>query len=185
MPHLKTTRILLADDSIDERFLAERALNRILAPPSCVRVVSCGEEAISYMIGEGKFSDREAYPFPTLVITDLKMPHGDGFHILEFLRENPAWSVVPRVVFSASDHEDDIRTAFLLGASAYHVKSSTMAEMEAEMRQILSYWASSKVPPVDEHGRLLRTDSSGRLGAHYPQLQGGDRMRRPASFDVT
>lgn len=131
------------------------------------------------MIGEGKFADREAYPFPTLIITDLNMPHGDGFHVLEFLRGNPEWRVVPRIVLSSSEDDDDIRTAFLLGASAYHVKRSTATELEADLREILSYWASSKVPPVDTDGKLLRTQSAGHRGARYPQPEGGERMERP------
>ena len=113
-------RILLVDDNLDEQFLIERALHRILPAGSTVRVVNSGHQAIAYMIGEGKFEDRQQYPFPSLIITDLNMPDGDGFDVLEFLQKNPAWSMVPRIVFSTSDNEDDVRTAFFLGASAYH-----------------------------------------------------------------
>ena len=173
-------RILLADDSVDEQFLTKRALTKILPPGSAVRTVSSGNEAIAYMIGEGKFSDRESYPFPTLVITDLNMEDGDGFDVLEFLRSNPGWSVVPRIVFSSSDDEDDIRTAFFLGASAYHLKSKP-TRLDQEMRQIFEYWATSQVPPVDESGKLLVTKSAGRRGDRYPQPQAGKVMKRPTS----
>lgn len=170
-------RILLADDSIDDQFLVKRALGKVLPAGSLIRTVNSGHRAIAYMAGDGEFSDRERYPFPSLVITDLKMNDGDGFDVLEFLRANPAWSVVPRIVFSSSDDDDDVRSAFLLGASAYHLKGGDLGALEKQFRQILEYWASSKVPPVDKTGRLLKTSNTGRRGARYPQPEGGVKMK--------
>lgn len=179
-------RILLVDDSIDDRFLLERALQRILPTGSSICALNSGNKAIAYMIGEGKFSDRKRYPFPTLVVTDLDMRDGDGFDVLEFLQANPAWSVVPRIVFSSSDNENDIRTAFLLGASAYHLKDSVEHRgkgLKLRFQQLLEYWTTSQVPPVDETGRLLQTMSTGRQSARYPQPKGGKKMKRPAAAD--
>lgn len=173
-------RILLADDSLDEQFLTQRVLTKILPAGSTVRVVSSGNEAIAYMIGEGIFSDRESYPFPTLVITDLNMPEGDGFDVLEFIGSNPGWSVVPRIVLSSSDDQDDVRTAFYLGASAYHLKGAP-ERLDSEMRLIFEYWATSQVPPVDESGKLLKTTSDGKRGARFPQIEAGEVMKRPTS----
>ena len=171
-------RILLADDNFDEQFLAERALKKILSKGSTVRVVDSGNKAIAYMIGEGIYGDRSMYPFPSLVITDLTMPDGDGFNVLEFLQSNPGWSVVPRIVFSSSENEEDVRTAFLLGASAYHIKGSHPGGLESQMRQILEYWTTSRVPPVDETGRLLETNSGGP-SSRYPLPKRGGIMKRP------
>ena len=65
-----------------------------------VYMVSDGLEAIAYMMGEGKFSDRAKYPYPTFIITDLRMPGADGFAVLEHLKANPAWAIIPTVVLS-------------------------------------------------------------------------------------
>ena len=75
------------------------------------RVVADGVEAIDYMTGEGKYSDRGKYPYPTFIMTDLKMPRADGFAVLEHLKANPAWATIPAVVLSASTDPDDIRTS--------------------------------------------------------------------------
>lgn len=162
-------RILLADDSVDEQFLFQRALHTVLPDGASIHVVSSGNEAIAYMIGEGKFGDRQKHPFPTVVVTDLNMDDGDGFDVLEFLKENPAWSIVPRIVFSSSENPDDVRTSFLLGASAYHLKGGGSRVLEKQLRQILEYWASSQVPTVDQTGRLLKTSNIGRRANRYPQ----------------
>lgn len=171
--------MLLIDDDADQRLLTERALVKALPTGSSVHLTRSGNDAISYMIGEGVYSDRSAYPFPTLVITDLNMPDGDGFDVLEFLQQNPEWSVVPRIMFSSSDNDDDVRTAFGLGVSAYHIKPAGNEKLAECMRSILEYWASCEVPPIDEAGRLLITNSKGRLGARYPQAKGAPAMKRP------
>lgn len=176
----KSHRILLVDDDADEQFFTSRALRKILAIGATVNVVASGDEAIAYMIGEGKFADRKEFPFPSLVITDLNMEDGDGFDVLEFMQANPGWSVVPRIVYSSSDDDDDVRTSFMLGASAYHQKPGQTEGTEKLLREILEYWASSHVPPVDETGRLLVTKNVGRRGGRYPQITGGKLMTRPA-----
>jgi CheY-like chemotaxis protein len=178
------SRILLVDNDFDDQFFQERALQKVLRPNSSITMVSSGNEAIAYMIGEGKYADRETYPFPSLIITDLKMPRGDGFDVLEFLKNNPAWNIVPRIVFSSSSDPDDVRTAFLLGASAYHVKAMTKADTEKRMRSIAEYWSSSEVPPVSHTGKILATDSNGRLGARYAKPAGGEVMKRPGASRV-
>jgi CheY-like chemotaxis protein len=171
----------VVDDDLDDQFFSQLALEKVLPAGSTVHLVHSGNEAIAYMIGEGRFSDRVSYPFPSLVITDLKMADGDGFHVLEFLQNNPAWNVVPRLMFSNSAHDDDVRTAYMLGASAYHIKPMGRAQTEQRMRSIVEYWAGSQVPPVDRNGRVLTTNSAGRLGHRYQKPEeGGARMKRPA-----
>jgi len=173
-------RVLLIDNDVDDQFLSQLALEKVLPAGSTVHAAHSGDEAIAYMIGEGKFADRERYPFPSLIITDLRMPDGDGFDVLEFLQNNPAWNVVPRLMFSNSADPDDVRTAYMLGASAYHVKPIGRVEMERRMRSIVEYWAGSEVPPVDRTGRVLATNSAGRIGARYAKpAHGGPAMERP------
>ncbi len=173
-------RVLVIDDDLDERFFAQLALQKVLPEGSTLQMVRSGHLGIAYMIGEGKFSDRATYPFPSLIITDLKMDDGDGFDVLEFLQKNPAWNVVPRLMFSNSADDDDVRTAFMLGVSAYHIKPTGTDQTEERMRSIVEYWAGSEVPPVDRNGKILETNSKGRLGARYAKpVKSGAKMKRP------
>lgn len=174
--------ILLVDDDRNDLYFSNRALEKTLGAPSTIHPVCGAQQAIAYLIGEGEFADRRRHPFPTLVITDLNMPEGDGFELLEFIQANPGWSVVPRILLSSSSDDDDIRTAYLLGASAYHVKPSPGPATESRMRSIVEYWTSCEVPPVDANGRILETKSEGRLGARYPQPQPeSPEMQRPGA----
>ena len=160
--------ILVVDDDPNDRFLIEHAFRQIgLTDP--IQLVGDGAEAIAYMMGEGKYSDREKFAYPTFVITDLKMPRADGFAVLEFLKGNPEWAVIPTIVLSASSDLDDIKKAYMLGASSYHVKPQTAEELREQLAVIHAYWVTCQVPEVDITGKQLHTDSEGKLGERFPQ----------------
>jgi CheY-like chemotaxis protein len=133
-------------------------------------MVNDGAEAISYFIGEGEYADRDKFAYPTFVLTDLKMPRADGFAVLEFLKGNPEWAIIPTIVLSASHDLDDIKKAYMLGANSYHVKPRTQAMLQKQLAVIHAYWMTCEVPQVDIHGKQLRTDSSGKLGERFEQL---------------
>jgi CheY-like chemotaxis protein len=174
----ETHHILLADDDVGQQFLSKRALDKTITTRSTISVVDSGKAAIAYIKGEGEFANRELHPFPTIVITDLNMPNGDGFDVLEFMQSNQEWSVVPRIMMSSSTEDDDVRVAYLLGVSAYHVKRSGRALDEC-MERIVDYWTSCEVPPVDREGRSLITTSIGGPGERYPHPKGRSKMLRP------
>jgi CheY-like chemotaxis protein len=158
--------ILVVDDDPKDLRLTEHAL-RHAGVTSPIHLCHSGEEAIAYMMGEGKYADRTEFPYPTFIITDLKMQGMDGFAVLEHLRDNPQWAVIPTVVFSASEDLDDIKRSYMLGASSYHVKPSGMAAMRQQMKVLHDYWLTCEVPEVDITGKRLETDSHGKLGERF------------------
>jgi CheY-like chemotaxis protein len=160
--------ILVVEDDQNDQFLIERAF-RTIGVTDPIQIAGDGAEAISYMMGEGKFADRKKYAYPTFIITDLKMPKADGFAVLEFLKSNPEWKVIPTIVLSASADVDDIKKAYMLGASSYHVKPGTNEELRNQLAVINAYWMTCQVPEVDVTGKQLPTDSKGKLGERFPQ----------------
>jgi CheY-like chemotaxis protein len=95
------------------------------------------------------------------------MSPGDGFHILEFIKEHPALSVIPVVMLTTSDDPDDIRQSYLLGASSYFTKPQDQQGLRDLLKKIHEYWAECEVPEVDEAGYAVKTDSRGKAGARY------------------
>ena len=160
--------IMVVEDDRNDAVLIENAFRKIgVTDP--IQVVADGAEAIAYMMGEGKYADREKYAYPTFVITDLKMPKSDGFAVLEFLKNNPEWKVIPTIVLSASADVDDIKKAYMLGASSYHVKPQTTEALRNQLAVINAYWMTCQVPEVDITGKQLHTNSQGKLGERFPQ----------------
>lgn len=160
--------ILIVEDDPDDQIMLTRGFRKI-GVTSPVHLVSNGLEAIAYMMGEGKFADRKEYCYPTFVMTDLKMPGADGFAVLEFLKKNPEWSVIPTIVFSGSTDLDDIKKAYMLGASSYHVKPVSPGALTHQLEVLHAYWITCEVPQVDSTGKQLHTDSRGKLGERFPQ----------------
>src|SRR3954466_13473959 len=159
---------MVVEDDSNDQFLIEQAFRKIgVTDP--IQIVSSGGESIAYMMGEGKFSDREKYAYPTFIITDLKMPRGDGFAVLEFLKGNPQWKVIPTIVLSASADLDDIKKSYMLGASSYHVKPQNHEALQHQLKVINDYWMTCQVPEVDSTGKQLLTDSVGKLGERFSQ----------------
>jgi DNA-binding NarL/FixJ family response regulator len=70
-------------------------------------------------------------------------------------------------MLSSSDDADDIRQAYVLGASSYLIKPATLAGLKTLLRKIHDYWGECEVPEVDAEGYAVPTSSTGRLGARY------------------
>ena len=70
------------EDNPDDVFLMKRARKgaQILNP---LQVAANGQEAINYLSGVEKFSDRTQFPIPALIFLDLKLPYKNGFEILQ------------------------------------------------------------------------------------------------------
>src|SRR5436190_21083311 len=100
--------ILVVEGDADERMFMERAFRK-LGIDSPIQLVSSGDEAIAYMKGEGRYADRKQYAYPSFILTDLKMSHGDGFAVLAFLKRNPDWAIIPTVVLSGSASPEEIK----------------------------------------------------------------------------
>jgi len=160
--------ILVVDHDPNDLIFLDRAF-RAIGVKDPIHTVSGGQEAIAYMMGEGKFSDRRLYAYPTFITTDLKMPGADGFSVLEHLKNNPEWAVIPTVVLTASQDLDDIKKAYMLGASSYHVKPSSPDALRQQLKVLHDYWITCEVPEVDSTGRQVRTDSEGKLGERFAQ----------------
>ena len=160
----QTGTILLVEDDGNDQFLIERAFrkNGVTDP---IHKVFNGAEAIQYLNGDGKYSDRDKFPFPSYIITDLKMPVSNGFDVLAHVKGNPLWSVIPIVVLSASSDSDDIQKAYLSGANCYLVKPANNQDLAGMLKKLQDFWNTVEVPEVDEKGLLMQTKSAGKLAS--------------------
>ncbi len=141
--------ILIAEDSENDALLLQMALKRA-GIKERVYVVADGVEAIAYLRGEGKYKDRSKFPFPNVLFTDLKMPRMSGFEVLEWLRSHPECFIIPVIVLSASQLDDDIRKAYQLSANAYLVKPGKFEDLQKILKLAFEFWdkCEKPTPPV-------------------------------------
>jgi CheY-like chemotaxis protein len=132
--------ILQAEDSEDDAFLCQRALSKIGGlKHRCIHVYD-GEQCIKYLAGEEPYSDRKKFPFPNLLLLDLKMPILSGFDVLQWLSERPEFSALPVIILSGSERTEDRETALSRGAKEYQIKPIDTAELVSVMEAIGARW---------------------------------------------
>ena len=116
----QTYSVLLVDDCEDDRLFARRAFTQ--HPKFAVAGEVCdGEAAIAWLAGLGEFSNREKFPFPDVVVLDLKMPRLSGHELLAWL-QTQAFDGLRVVVLSGSLLPADMDKSRELGADAHYQK---------------------------------------------------------------
>jgi len=138
--------ILVLEDSEEDRFLFERAVSKVGRSVSlhCVRN---GSEARQYLLGEEKFADRDQFPMPSVIFSDLQLPGMNGLQFLEWLRQEPGLRVIPCVIFSGSANPADIHTAYDLGVTSFIVKPIDFNEWVGRLEIILKFWMDIAARP--------------------------------------
>ncbi|MCT4536103.1 response regulator [Halodesulfovibrio sp.] len=72
-----------------------------------------------------------------LIITDINMPHMDGFTFIENVRKQDAYRDLPIVVLSTEGQDQDIKLGMSLGANLYMVKPAQPEKMVRNVRMLL------------------------------------------------
>ena len=106
---------------------------------SSLHVVTDGQMAIDYLSGTGQFADRQKYPLPCLVLTDLKLPKRSGMEVLQWIRHQPRLKKLVVVLFSSSALPQDVDLAYELGANAYIQKPADPDKLK-EIAHLLKGW---------------------------------------------
>jgi CheY-like chemotaxis protein len=121
--------VLIADDDQDDIKFVSRDLRKLgLAHP--IHSVANGEQAISYLKGESPYGDRNQFPYPILLVLDLKMQPLDGFGVLKWLQENPRYKTFPVLILTGFSERQKITEAYRLGATTFLTKPVTLPDLK-------------------------------------------------------
>jgi CheY-like chemotaxis protein len=135
----------MADDSEEDVFFVKRALEQSKVA-HFFHAVPDGSQALAYVKADGQYADRQAFPFPNVLLCDLKMPGMDGFDVLRWLRDHPRCKVIPTIMFSSSAIEADVLQSYVLGANAYLEKPSSLDDLSTTIQFLYQFWSRCQVP---------------------------------------
>ena len=138
--------ILLVEDNPDDVDLTLRALRRHYVRNTVV-VVNDGAEALDYIFATGNYADRDAADLPTVVLLDLKLPKIDGVEVLGRLRGDERTRLLPVVVLTSSDREQDIIDSYRNGCNSYVRKPVDFDQFAEAVQQLGLYWMLLNEPP--------------------------------------
>ncbi len=123
--------VLIVDDETCHAMLAEAVFDEV-RPGSSIQILTSGEDLVAYLQGESLYRDRCRYPYPGLVLLDLKMPKMDGFEALRWVKTHPKHSHLPIVVLSGvSGMAEQVTRAYHLGAHSFLPKPVQHRDVES------------------------------------------------------
>ena len=143
MAQQRTVEILLVDDNIGDVVLTKEALKGAEFS-NHVSVVRDGIEALEFLRHEGKFANAGR---PDLILLDINMPRKNGCEVLQDIRADAELRLIPVVILTSSEAEDDIRRSYELGANCFVTKPADLDEMVKVVQAINHFWISiAKLP---------------------------------------
>jgi CheY-like chemotaxis protein len=127
--------ILIVDDNADDALLIKRAVLS-LRPKNPVRIVLSGKAMTDYLEGKGGHADRQTFPYPGLILLDLRMPEMNGFELLQWLKIQPSHAGIPVIVISSYDRQREIRKSYQLGARTFLSKPVNPEDIRNAIRAL-------------------------------------------------
>jgi CheY-like chemotaxis protein len=129
---LNPVDVLLVEDDEGDILMTREAFEfyKIRNP---LHVVTDGERALQFLRRTGPFADA---PRPGLILLDINLPRLSGLEVLAALKQDPELAVIPVVILTTSQAEEDIVRSYRLHANAYVSKPVDFENFIAAIRQI-------------------------------------------------
>jgi two-component system response regulator len=141
-----TPNILLVEDNDDDAELTELAFKRAQIQSHIVRAKD-GFEALDYLRGRGAHRDRDPRDLPAVILLDLNLPRMRGLEVLKAIREDARAKLVPVVILSSSDEENDRVGAYGNHANSYVRKPVDHGDFSRAVQSLGLYWLAVNLPP--------------------------------------
>lgn len=135
----KTVHLLVVEDDPAFMYLIQKAFSRRLEETHWELLTAIdGEGALHLLFEEGK----NQAPLPDLILLDWNLPKVSGSQVLERMKQHQNLRRIPVLIFSASDADDDIKTAYGSHANGYITKPSGDKNLASIVRTIGEFWTT-------------------------------------------
>jgi len=134
--------LLVEDDDIDtENVIRAFKKNKMSNP---IYTVENGEEALTFLRNQGRFSNPEKSPRPGIILLDINMPIMNGIEFLRIVKADDDLKSIPVVVLTTSREESDRVESFKLSVAGYIVKPVEFEDFVNAVKTIDVYWTLSE-----------------------------------------
>jgi CheY-like chemotaxis protein len=128
--------VLLVEDDPGDILMTKEAFEHYKIRNK-LHVVTDGEQALDFLHQTGDYA---GVPRPGLILLDLNLPRRDGLEVLAELKQDPVLRVIPVVILTTSQAEEDILRSYSLHANAYISKPVDFERFMDVIRQIDSFF---------------------------------------------
>ncbi|MGO9463406.1 MAG: response regulator [Isosphaeraceae bacterium] len=152
--------ILLVEDSRADAKIIERAL-RESDVTHRLTVIPDGQHALDYLFAlrdDEADIDRE----PDLILLDLNLPGIDGCQVLGRIKSDPYLRMIPVVILTTSNREEDVLQTYMAGANTYISKPAEYPSYRELVATLRTYWVDTALKIPHDLRRKLALRAEGR-----------------------
>lgn len=143
---LKSIEILLVEDSPTDVLITREALTQAKVV-NTLHVVDDGVQAMDYLYRRSRYAEAAR---PDLIILDLNLPRKNGRQVLAEIKADESLKIIPVVVLTTSNAEEDILRAYGLHANCYVVKPMDFASFVQIVQDIGHFWFDVVMMPAED-----------------------------------
>jgi CheY-like chemotaxis protein len=141
-------RILLAEDSLDDIMIMQKALKGA-AIINQLYVVRDGQEALDFLQHQGAYQDASVSPRPGLILLDINMPKVTGIEVLKHIKQDPELKRIPVVMLTVSKRDEDVLSSYDNGCNSFLQKPVEFDRFVELVKQIGLYWGLLNIDAPD------------------------------------
>ena len=130
--------VLLVEDDPGDVLMTREAFEHYKLR-NVLDVVTDGEQALQFLRRSGDYADA---PRPGLILLDLNLPRVDGLEVLAEIKADPVLKVIPVVILTTSQAQQDVLRSYALHANAYVSKPVDFEGFMEVIRQIDNFFVT-------------------------------------------
>jgi CheY-like chemotaxis protein len=140
--------ILIVEDSDDDYFATERAFKKSCLLNPVYRCTN-GDQALDFLFRRGVYADSESAPRPGMILLDLNLPGTDGRDVLGIIKSDQNLNLIPVIVLTTSDAEQDVARCYAAGANSYVKKPVNLTGFVEAIARLKEYWLEVALLPKE------------------------------------
>jgi len=136
----KKKTILIVEDEENHILIIRKAMEAIRDINCELLVAYDGEEVMQFL-------NSPTLPLPDLILMDIKLPKKNGFELLQEIRQQPRLKIIPIIIFTSSNRQQDVQRCYELGGNSYIIKPMNFEEFKQIIFNIHKYWLTINTLP--------------------------------------
>jgi two-component system, chemotaxis family, response regulator Rcp1 len=132
----RPVEFLLAEDNPGDVRLTKEALRESKISNN-LNVVPDGVEAMAFLRRTGSYANA---PRPDVILLDLNLPKKDGREVLAEVKADPNLRLIPVVIITSSEAEQDVLRTYELHANCYVTKPVDLEQFIKVIQSIETFW---------------------------------------------
>lgn len=145
----RALNILLVEDNADDIQITRRGFSKS-SVANQLTVVRDGEEALEYLFHNGRYAGPGISLVPDIVLLDLNLPRLNGIEVLQRIRSTERLQVLPVIMLTSSQREEDIMESYKSGSNTFITKPVQFSAFVQALKTIGEYWTDlARLPRVN------------------------------------